>query len=592
MSPPLLEELGHGDGVSGGSPKWGPSTPAAGRLSLGCTASIHLQLQQFLDDWYFRIVHTKLGRTWSRKRSLRAALDILQINGVCFEDGDKDKVAEMDDEAMVVDYIADSMDADMRKHFDYVAAQLIKIVSATARIKRIVEDGTADDVQIAFADDTPVQHTVLRAAVAYSSKKACQVKQMADGWRANCQTRLHRLQSAAHEAEDCQAKLLRIEAQLAEITDQQSSKSKSVLMGLAGKNSTALTKSAFSAWVVEKNKGLVNRRLRAQLEGHISNLEQKLFDSKERQLMGIKRALLKSHADGNGQLISICFKTWNKDVQARIAEGDTRDRVQAAKKRMTLMQEGQKENAGKLMTRMAADSRNALLELCVQSWVQFSADYRKHKEYEDKVKAAEQAINEHLKRKKADARAIMDRMSAFTDSGLVALTMQNWAAIVVELKAERSQADELMQANARFQGLQASQLGNVRGVQGRINEQMDTNMRLRFFLVWRFESKSRRITVHFESKISGKRKQLQGIQNLFKSFAAQLEEGLQVDDDDSARGTSSRSEALRHTPASTRSVASRKSRANMDGNHKPKGFSRSNEGSVSLPDIHKRQTLA
>lgn len=557
--------------------------------------SITLQLQQFLDEWYFCIVHTKLGKTWSRKRSLGAALDILEINGVCFGAGEKDKVAAMDGESNVVEYIADLMDGDMQRHFDHIAAQLIKIVSATARIKRTVEDGTADDVQLAFAADSVVQQTVLKRAVAYSSKKAEQVKQMAEGWQRNSQARLHRLQSAALEAEDAQTKLLRLEAQLAEFGDQQNDKSKSVLMGLAEKSSGALIRSVFTTWAVEKDKALVNRKLRLELEGQIRMLEQKLFDAKERQLMGIKRALLKSHGNENEQLLSMCFKTWIKDVEVRRAEGDTQARVQAAKQRMASMQNSQKENAGKMMTRMAGDAKDALMGMCVQAWAQFSADYKKNKDYEDKVKAAEQALNEHLAKKMEDARAVMDRLCGCTDTGLIALAMQNWAAIVGELKAERLHADELMQGNVRLKGLQSQQLGNVRGVQNRVNEQMDMNVCLRVFQVWLFESKLRRVAVHFESRINGKRKQLAGIQNLFQSFASQLEQGLQDNDDDdaSARGSSSRSgETMRPIPASTRSVASRKSRANKDGYHKPKGLTRSNDGAVSLPDIHKRPMMA
>lgn len=593
MTPPVLQEPGDGEAVGGMSPKWGPSSPSAARLPLGGVASITLQLQQFLDEWYFSIVHTKLGKTWSRKRSLRAALDILEINGVCFEDGDKDKVAEMGDEAYAVEYVAALMDADMRKHFDHVAAQLIKIVSATARVKRIVEDGTADDVQLAFADDSPVQESILKKAVAYSSNKASQVKQMSEGWRENSHARLYRLQNAAREAEDCQQKLVRLEAELAEYAGEQNSKSKSVLMGLAEKNSTALTKSVFSAWVVEFNKSMATRKLRKDLEGEISTLEQKLFDAKERQLTGIKRALLNSTGNESGQLTSMCFKTWVKDVEARKAEGDTQARVRAAKQRMAAMTSNQKGNACKLVMRMAADSKDAILNMCVQAWMQFITEYKKDKEFEDKVKASEKAIAAHLAKKMDDARAVMDRMCAGTDSGLVALAMQNWSKITDELKAERLHADELMQGNARLKGLHSQQLGSVRGVQSRVNEQMDTNIRLRVYHAWRYEAKSHRVKAHFESKINGKRKQLHGIQNLFKSFATQLEQGLQIDDDEdkSARGSSSSSN-LRQQPVSTRSVASRKSRANKDGHHQPQGFSRSNEGAVSLPDIHQRPMLA
>merc|ERR1719191_995431 len=86
---------------------------------------------------------------------------------------------------------------------------------------------------------------------------------------------------------------------------------------------------------------------------------------------------------------------------------------------------------------MAAGNDEALQLLCLQAWIQFSEDYKKDKEMEDAVKKAESALKGHLAKNKEDAKSVLDRMHAQSESGLLSLVMQEWAQCLADIKKSR-----------------------------------------------------------------------------------------------------------------------------------------------------------
>jgi hypothetical protein len=88
--------------------------------------------------------------------------------------------------------------------------------------------------------------------------------------------------------------------------------------------------------------------------------------------------------------------------------------------------------------------------------------------------------------------------------------------------------------------------------------------------VWQIEAKVARIDKYYQSKLDGKRKQLQSCQTLFKSFAAQLEQGLNAAQDEPASsGRGGKKEKSQRLSKENQSLSK-------------------TDGSVSLPDIHSR----
>merc|ERR1712151_828539 len=112
--------------------------------------------------------------------------------------------------------------------------------------------------------------------------------------------------------------------------------------------------------------------------------------------------------------------------------------------------------------------------------------------------------------------------------------------------AEEKKADELEAtmngAGGKFKRMRSRQSGNAQGVQGRVNEQMKMNLLLRCLKAWQIESRVNKENADFNKKLDQKRKQLKSVQQLFKEFARQLEEGLGNVGGDSSGRSSHRSQ--------------------------------------------------
>lgn len=266
-------------------------------------------------------------------------------------------------------------------------------------------------------------------------------------------------------------------------------------------------------------------------------------------------------------LMSMVWKFWVDDVNEHKADGDTAIQLKALQDKMASFEQGQKENAGKFMTRMAAGNDESLMNLCLEAWIKHHGDYAKDKEMEDMVKKQELALKAHMEAKKDEAKQVLDRMLAGTDHGLLSLIVQNWA---MWLKEEKKQAElefQLEQSTSKFKSLNGRQKAGAANVQGRVNEQINMNIMQRVLNFWVIETKSNKLEGYYVQKLKKKRMQLEGVQNLFRSFAQQLEQNLGDSDDETGSQSRSHRRTKKHSSAGSQSKGG-------DG--------------VSLPDINQK----
>merc|ERR1719231_489490 len=117
------------------------------------------------------------------------------------------------------------------------------------------------------------------------------------------------------------------------------------------------------------------------------------------------------------------------------------------------------------------------------------------------------------------------------------MIFQNWTTWLKEEKKQAELEFAMQQAENKFKNLNGRQKGAAHGMQNRVNEQMNANIMQRVFNNWLQETKTNLVESKFNKAIESKRRQLAGVQNLFKSFAMQLEQNLGGDDDSSIRTT-------------------------------------------------------
>jgi len=270
-------------------------------------------------------------------------------------------------------------------------------------------------------------------------------------------------------------------------------------------------------------------------ENQIADLDAKLMEYRQHSLTNVRNVLMRKAAEGDEALMKQVWKAWADEVQETKREAGSQESLKAMEAKLASASAAQTENTKKVMARMSAGSDSALLTVVFSSWVQFITDYKKNKGEEEAIRAQEKAMEDFMKQKKEGAKAVLDKMNASTDSGLLEHVMSTWGQHYKDEKDAKKMEDMMAANEARFGALNGRQKDNAMGVQNRVNEQMDLNLMLKMFCAWATDTKLERIMRHYNSKMDSKKQQLQSVQHLFKNFATQLDQGLK--EGDSARGS-------------------------------------------------------
>jgi len=540
--------------------------PNTGKSVTISDETVALQLQQFLDDWHYRLMQSSLAKTWSQTKVMQSVLEIMAINGVPLTPEEIAELAAMEENAAVRELVA-KLPMPMKEDLDHLTLQLQMLITTTTRVRKAIDDGAAEGIQevIEETDSTSIGQQILKRAVVQASKEVAALHRCQETWTKSMDKRLDRLTRSAEFAEHAQQQLIAVETQLERFGAEQNAKSKKALMGLAEGNDKSLVHTAFSTWRGMTLAGAGEREIRAKFEAEIAQAEKALYDYKQKQLQGVKGVLMRKARDGDDTLLAFCLRTWAEQLAEAKRDGTTKETLMALEARLQQFSSSQSENTKKVMARMGADKDANLVNIAWASWMKFSTDYKKDKEFEDQVKKAEQQFAEHMKKKKDDAKQVLDRMNGATETGLLASVIQNWYQCVIESQKAREMDDLMSSQGNKFKSLQMKQKGSAMSVQGRINEQIRCNLLLRCLSAWSLESRINHVDKYYVGKMNHKRQQLSSVQTLFKSFAKQLEDGLgNIDGESSGRTMTRRSKAG----------------LTKDG------------GSVSLPDIHARQGVA
>jgi len=503
-------------------------------------ATVTLQIQQLLDEWHYRILSSGLASSsWDRLAATKAALQLFQMQGVPFAEGEIDALVKLDESEMIPQILKKMPDS-VKAQFEHFALQLQLIVTSTTRVRSTVEGGNPDEIQMVMdhTDSSGIISQILKQTIVQAGIEVAEIRNRHTSWTKNTETRMSRLLRSADDAERAQIELKKLQAQLDNFGGAQNDKSTKMMMGVAGKNDKVLMTVVFSSWFTLQQKLKSEKGIRDMFEAEIEALDTKLMEYRQAALNNVRNVLMRKAAEGDSALLQQVWKAWTDEVQETKREAGSQGAMAAMEAKLASQTAAQAENNKKVMARMAGGSDNALLTVILGAWVQFSADYKKNKEEEDEIERREHQFAEFMKQKKEGAKAVLDKMNAATDSGLCELVISTWGQYYKDEKDARKMEELMAENEARFGALNGRQKDNAMGVQKRVNEQMDLNLMLKHFSAWATDTKLERIMRHYNSKMEGKKHQLQSVQHLFKSFANQLDQGLKGED--SARDSSSR----------------------------------------------------
>jgi len=322
-----------------------------------------------------------------------------------------------------------------------------------------------------------------------------------------------------------------VEAQLGNLPSHQNSKVKKVLSQFALATKQSQCQMTFAAWRGAVEQGKADKELRDANEEMIAEKEMQLRNMKARCKGMVIESVQRMTHHGNLVMQQQWLMQWKREVQFLKKEKESQEQLNQVLNRVYSTAKKQAEKATCVMTRRAKEREAELLSDVLIIWRFFLQEMQKEREFEEAVRQTEIKIQDHLQRKKEETTAIFDRMTVATQTGLLTSVLVAWQGVITEERKFHALEKEMVQADDEFKSLRAWRKQAVGNVQNKKIKMMDTSLLVLTMAAWCKETKENSTDKFYNHKVENKRKQLVAVQTLFKSFAQDLEEGLQVNDD-------------------------------------------------------------
>merc|ERR1719387_2946546 len=464
------------------------------------------------------------------------------------------------DEGTMIETLVSKMPQQTKEQFEHFFLQLQLIVSTATRIRTALEEGTPGVIAEALndAEQTGIISYILKMTLVQAGSEVMSLSNQHNNWAKDTEQRMSKLLRGQDDAMQAQKQLAAAQAQLGHFQGSHKDKAYKAMMGVAGKNDRAMMDSFITNWKAVIDRTKKEAEIRIEYEERIEAAQKRLFDYKQSQKANSKGVLMRQAASGDGALVGEVFAYLCKEPQGRKADEEAARKLAEIEAKLAAQAGKNKDNAKAVLMRNLAQGDNMLMDVCLEAWKSWLVEYKKNKESEDAVKAAEQKVADFMKSKSDGAKGVIDRMNAATDSGLVEHVISTWVQYYRDQKKAEEMEALLAGAEGKFGAFSERNKKGAMSAGEKATAVKEYGLLNHSMLLWCEFCKVERLLRYYSNRIEGKKHQLSGLQTMFRTFATQLESGLKDG-----------------TPRDAASI--------KNGSKKMS----KTEGSVSLPNIHK-----
>merc|ERR1719171_2763341 len=371
--------------------------------------------------------------------------------GVVLSPEENERMMKLE-EGDMINQLVTRMPQQTKEQFEHFFLQLQLIVSTATRVRTSLEEGTPSLIEEALndADETGITPYILKMALVQAGSEVRNLQRTHDRWATETEVRMSTLLRGAEDAMQAQKQLAAANAQLGQYTGSHKDKGKKMMMGVAAKNDKACMDMTLTEWYKLIQRQKKENEIRKEYEERIVKANQALFEYKQNQKGNAKGVLMKQAAKGDGAIVAEVYFLLKKEVEDKKLEAEAEKKLAEIEAKMAAQAAKNKENTKSVLMRNLAASDNMLCDTCIEAWKTWLVEYKKNKETEDAVKAAEQRVEAFMKNKKDGAKGIIDKMNSATDSGLVEHVVSSWCNYFKEEKKAREMEELINGANAKF----------------------------------------------------------------------------------------------------------------------------------------------
>lgn len=504
--------------------------------------TVGLYIQQFLDEWHYRALHSGLALNCDRTETIVKALDVFEAAGVELAHEEKLVMAEMDEDDMIQAVVA-KMPPAVRKGIEPFCLQLQLVLSTATRVRNVLEEGTDDEITAVMEDnDGGVSQQILKEVIVEAGREVSDVLDINGSWSKTMDMRASRLIDCAMNAEFMENELKRVEMALQVFRPNQNPKAMKAVHALCVTQDQSLKRLVLVNWLTWLVQYQSEKAIHQKYQDEIEAVKLELAEYQKETRNNVYGLLCKQLAETDFEMLAEAFQLWAQTSGHQKTERETELAVTQASQRLDTLKAEQKATIKSSLQRFAMSSESGLRLLAFQAWYAHLTSRAGEREAEFQIKAAERQLAEMKKSSVETVKSVCARIVVESDAGVLGMTLGVWREEVCRGKMQR-EAEVVLEAD-RQALVEASkrQRGNATFNMERINRINDENLLMNVVMNWAGEVRLSRVIRHYSGKMDTKQQQLEAVQHMFKSFAAQLEQGI---------GSTPRSQrkSVRGTPA-------------------------------------------
>lgn len=493
----------------------------------GLAGAVKLVVKTFLEQKHYQDLHQMLAEEWSNCHSLTAAVRLMEAHGVYVSPDEEQRLSQLPEDRMI-DALVMRMPQQSREQFEHFFLQLSLIASTTTRLRTALETGDSGAVEEVMdsAENVGILQFILKMAVAQAGQEVKSHNQDHEDWLAVAADRMSPMLQSQANALACKKALEDAKTTLGIHHTEANEKSKKVLMSLCGNSEGALKAMCLTQWhdiIVQMKR---EAEIRQEYAEEIDAAEQRLQDYILQQTQIMSNMINKKHLDSKEGVMTACMGALIAELKGKNDRLAKEAEMKALNDKMAAFSAEQSSKSKKVLARMNAGTDMGLLEMCLQAWIQFIAEYNKNREFEDAVKAEEKKIAEFMKKHQDGAKSVLNRMSAGSDTGLIGTCFKAWVDVFMEQKKANELEDIMANAQGKFATFGARNKASAGSAMDRSAAATEMSTLIVIFWYWKREVRVQRMKRFAQDKNNKKKQQLIGVKGLFKNFANELEAGL------------------------------------------------------------------
>mmetsp|Transcript_78444 Transcript_78444/g.243272 ORF Transcript_78444/g.243272 Transcript_78444/m.243272 type:complete len:538 (+) Transcript_78444:79-1692(+) len=496
--------------------------------SAGLAGIVKVVVNTFLEKKHFRQLHETLSDQWSGCHSLTAAVRLMEAHSVSISQKEKEHLAALPEDRMI-DALVTKMPQQSREQFEHFFLQLSFIASTTTRLRTALEAGLVDAIEDALesAENVGVLPYIMQMAVAQAGEMVKTQRSKHASWLAEMDTRMKPLLDSQAKSMTTQKELVAKRKEVEAATTQGKDKSAATLICITSGNTKVLLSMSFVAWMETAKKMKEEAAIRKEYEEEITKAHKQLMEYKAAQLANVKKVLNRTSAESNITLISNVVNALKSEAKSIQTAREAKAEMSALDQQLKSFSETSAKNAKNVMARVSAGSDEGLRATAFNGWAQYFQNYKKDKEMNDAVRAAEMKVESFMKKQKDGAKSVLQRMQQASTSGLISSVFQAWSEAVDDAKQEQEMESALHAKSSKLTAFSNRNKGSAKNASHRKAQLEEQSMLILAFLSWVRIHKCERM-IHFGKEKTNKRKQeLTNVKGLFKKFATELEGSLQ-----------------------------------------------------------------